>query len=75
MKQSAEEAKLNNQDNAWKTEVMNQMHLVIALQGKLLAQNEELESLKTENFRLQSQGKSWKQEVRIILKAATRGAL
>ena len=64
MKQSAEEAKLNNQDNAWKTEVMTQMHLVIALQGKLLAQNEELESLKTENFRLQSQGKSWKQEVR-----------
>ena len=65
MKQSAEEAKLNNQDNAWKTEVMTQMHLVIALQGKLLAQNEELESLKTENFRLQSQGKSWKQEVRL----------
>ena len=68
MKQSAEEAKLNNQDNAWRMEVMNQMHLVIALQGKLLAQNEELESLKTENFRLQSQGKSWKQEVRIVFK-------
>ena len=47
---------------------MNQMHLVIALQGKLLAQNEELESLKTENFRLQSQGKSWKQEVGIVFK-------